>query len=259
MAKELPYFKFEPAEYLTKDISFCSLSAQGLFINICSYYWQRNCKLTKEQLLKRLNYETELNELINEGVIDLKDSYIIIKFLDIQLIDVAKTSKQNSENGSKGGRPKKPKINPVESENKPTALIPLSETKGIREDKIKEDKNISVFIEESHTPVLNNNFTEIQFLQRWKDARMYYDKQPTHISKLNTFELIDFNELKKTYNLKDFERAMQGMFQQKTLPTVRLRPTHFLKMNYFEQYLTCFTTKEKLFDNNKYKKPIERI
>ena len=24
MAKELPYFQFEPAEYLTKDISFCS-------------------------------------------------------------------------------------------------------------------------------------------------------------------------------------------------------------------------------------------
>ena len=28
----------------------------------------------------------------------------------------------------------------TESENKPTALIPLSETKGIREDKIREDK-----------------------------------------------------------------------------------------------------------------------
>ena len=37
MAKELPYFQFEPAEYLTKDISFCSLSAQGLFINICCF------------------------------------------------------------------------------------------------------------------------------------------------------------------------------------------------------------------------------
>jgi hypothetical protein len=34
MAKELPYFKFEPAEYLTKDV-FCSLAAQGLFINLC--------------------------------------------------------------------------------------------------------------------------------------------------------------------------------------------------------------------------------
>jgi hypothetical protein len=41
MAKELPYFKFEPAEYLTKDVS-CSLAAQGLFINLCSYYWQRS-------------------------------------------------------------------------------------------------------------------------------------------------------------------------------------------------------------------------
>jgi hypothetical protein len=138
MAKELPYFKFEPAEYLTKDISFCTLGAQGLFINICAYYWQRNCKLTKDQLLKRLNHLTEFDELIDEGVIDLNENgqTIVIKFLDNQLVDVEKTSKQNSANGAKGGRPKKPS----ESENKPTALISLSETKGIREDKIKEDK-----------------------------------------------------------------------------------------------------------------------
>ena len=136
MAKELPYFKFEPAEYLTKNISFCSLSAQGLFVNICSYYWQRNCKLTTEQVLKRLNYKTELDELISEGIIDLQDDFIVIKFLDNQLVEVEKTSKQNALNGAKGGRPKKP----TESENKPTALIPLSETKGIREDKIIEEK-----------------------------------------------------------------------------------------------------------------------
>jgi hypothetical protein len=141
MAKELPYFKFEPAEYLTKDISFCSLSAQGLFINICSYYWQRNCELTKEQLLRRLNHETELNELIQEGVIDLVENKIIIKFLDNQLNEVENKSKTNSTNGSKGGRPKK---NPTESETKPN-LNPIesesiSESKGIREDKIKEDE-----------------------------------------------------------------------------------------------------------------------
>jgi len=140
MAKELPYFKFEPAEYLTKDISFCSLSAQGLFMNICSYYWQRNCKLTKSQLLKRLNYETELNELIQEGVIDLDNENIIIKFLDLQLEEVVKTSNKNSKNGAKGGRPKKANKNPKESETKPTALISLSETKGIREDKIILDE-----------------------------------------------------------------------------------------------------------------------
>ena len=154
MAKELPYFKFEPAEYLTKDISFCSLGAQGLFINICAYYWQRNCKLTKNQLLKRLNHNKEFDELIDEGVIDLKENgqTIVIKFLDMQLLDVAKTSVQNSINGSKGGRPKKEKSNPKESENKPTALIPLSETKGIREDKIKEDE-------------INNKKEDVDFLK----------------------------------------------------------------------------------------------
>ena len=256
MAKELPYFKFEPAEYLTKDISFCSLSAQGLFINICSYYWQRNCKLTKEQLLKRLNYKDELNELIDEGVIDLDGSNISLKFLDIQLVDVAKTSNQNSINGAKGGRPKKAKSNPIESENKPTALIPLSETKGIREEEIKEDKITPIYVE---IPTQPNTVTEEVFLKRWCDARTHYDKVPTFIKKLTTFERIDFNDLRQDYKLKDFERAMTGMFQQKTYPKTRLRPTHFLKRENFEPYLTCFTTKEKLFDDNKYKKQIDRI
>ena len=64
----------------------------------------------------------------------MQDDFIVIKFLDNQLVEVEKTSKQNAINGAKGGRPKKP----TESENKPTALIPLSETKGIREEDIKE-------------------------------------------------------------------------------------------------------------------------
>ena len=145
MAKELPYFKFEPAEYLTKDISFCSLSAQGLFINICSYYWQRNCKLTKQQLLKRLNHPEELEELISEGALDLIDNLIIIKFLDYQLLEVEGKSKINSSNGSKGGRPKK---NPIESEIKPKLNPIESESKGIREEEIrKENNNDRIFSE----------------------------------------------------------------------------------------------------------------
>ena len=106
MAKELPYFKFEPAEYLTKDVSFCSLPAQGMFINACAYYWQRLGKLTKTQLLKRINNEELLNELHNEGVIDIENDNIKIKFLDIQLTEIVKSSKKNSENGKKGGHPK---------------------------------------------------------------------------------------------------------------------------------------------------------
>jgi hypothetical protein len=139
MAKELPYFKFEPAEYLTKDISFCSISAQGLFINICSYYWQRQCSLTLEQISRRFNYPNELNELIKEGIIDVTENNVKIKFLDIQLEDVSKLSNKNSANGSKGGRPKK---NPNETQTKPNLNPTESQTKGIREDKIKEDNII---------------------------------------------------------------------------------------------------------------------
>ena len=109
------------------------------------------------------------------------------------------------------------------------------------------------------TPQQINTLTEEVFLKRWCDARTYYDKLPTNITKLTTFEKIDFKELLQDYKLKDFEQAMQGMFQQKTYLKTRLRPSHFLKREHFETYLTCFTTKEKLFEDKKYKKPLERI
>ena len=147
MAKELPYFQFEPAEYLTGNISFCSLKTQGLFINLCSYYWQRSCNLTKQQLLKRLDFKDELEELLSENVIEIYDDIIKIKFLDEQISKATMQSKANSLNGSKGGRPKKesqikPKSNPIETEIKPKQKPIESQLKGIREDKIIEDKII---------------------------------------------------------------------------------------------------------------------
>jgi len=109
------------------------------------------------------------------------------------------------------------------------------------------------------TPTQQNTVTEDVFLKRWCDARTHYDKVPTFIKKLTTFERVDFNDLRQDYELKDFERAMQGMFQQSTYPKTRLRPSHFLKRDNFEPYLTCFTTKEKLFEKKGYKKQNDRL
>lgn len=136
MAKELPYFQFEPAEDLTKDVSFCTLSAQGLFINICAYYWQRQCNLTKEQFLRRFNFITEFEELLSEGIIDLEDNKIRIKFLDIQYNKATDFAKEQSRKGSLGGRPKKPIESQIKAEINPNE----SRTKAIREDKIIKDK-----------------------------------------------------------------------------------------------------------------------
>jgi hypothetical protein len=220
MAKELPYFKFEPAEYLTKDISFCSLSAQGLFINICSYYWQRNCELTKNQLLKRLNHETELNELIKEGVIDSVENKISIKFLDNQLNDVENKSKTNSSNGSKGGRPKKkPTKSELKPNQKPNESQTISESKGIREDKIREDE-----IKEN---IINNTafVKECKSSNQWIEVTAMQNKVSTEVVSLfiDNFEnhLIQMEEQKET--LKEYKEHFTHWLKKQDLSNFRVQ------------------------------------
>lgn len=94
---------------------------------------------------------------------------------------------------------------------------------------------------------VSKEYTQQQFLKRWKDARQHFDKMPTNISKLQSWELINFNNIKKTYSGEQIEQAIQGLFQQSTFPATRLRPSHFLELEHFEKYLTCFDTKEVLF------------
>jgi hypothetical protein len=176
MAKELPYFQFEPAEYLTKDVSFCSLSAQGLFVNICAYYWQRQCDLTKEQFLRRFNFINEFEELIKEGVIDVIDGVIKIKFLDNQFVKATEFSKEQSRKGALGGRPKKPNESQTKAEIKPNE----SQTKAIREDKIKEDKiKVNKRVNKFTPPTLlevENYFTENGYTkQSGTKAYNYYN------------------------------------------------------------------------------------
>ena len=45
MAKDLPYFKFFCSEWNDGDITLEDFKTQGLFINICSYYWSNECEL----------------------------------------------------------------------------------------------------------------------------------------------------------------------------------------------------------------------
>lgn len=233
MAKELPYFQFEPAEYLTKDISFCSLSAQGLFTNICSYYWQRECKLTKDQLLRRLNYINEFDELIDEGIIDLapNGNDIKIKFLDVQYKKATKQSETNSINGSKGGRPKKEK--PNESETKPKLNPNESKTKGIREDKIIEDN-------------IKKDYSKELFFEDWNELRKEHLKKPSFIKSMSSYDLAEFKELKKAYTRDEFRIALIGLFRQKKMPnditSMQTNPTHFLK--FFNSYITAGNDKD---------------
>ena len=160
MAKNFPYFKFTATEWLTGDIVFESLELQGLFINVCAVYWQRDGKLSIEDLIKRYKNESLINQLIDKYVWS-DNGTILIKFLDEQLVEANHISKINSENGKKGAEAKR---------NKATAKRPLNDSKAILSKEEKElnknnNKNKNkireyVFLTKSELDKLNSEFSE---------------------------------------------------------------------------------------------------
>jgi hypothetical protein len=171
MAKNFPYFKFIATEWMTGDIVFESFSTQGLFINICALYWQRNGQLSIDDINKRFKNPIELNEL-TDRFFSVNDGLICIKFLDEQLIDANHISKVNSENGSKGGRPKT-------LEKKPNANRPLTESKAKKSKEEKEEeikKELELKKKEflqAMTPYKNNYDAELlnDFYFYWTETK----------------------------------------------------------------------------------------
>lgn len=198
MSKRLPYFQFEPAEWLAGDIMFCTLQAQGLFTTIKALYWQKDCDLLLEQAIKRLKNEDLFEELISEKIIKIKSGKIKINFLDEQWKKLSEKSKINSKNGALGGRPKKQ----IESELKPngfeTLLENKSETKALRKEEIrkeeirKEDNKIKEDFKEEEKKSKNEIFgSEIIQNQTWIETismqnRISPDEIPKWIQKFNS-------------------------------------------------------------------------
>lgn len=108
MGKELPYFKFIANEWLTGDIAFEEYDVQGLFIIVCSTYWNRDCSITLAMLKQRLsNAREELWQcLIDGGYITVKGNQISIKFLDEQFSDLKQAHDKRVNAGRKGGNAK---------------------------------------------------------------------------------------------------------------------------------------------------------
>ncbi|HRC82057.1 MAG TPA: hypothetical protein PLF27_11810 [Sedimentibacter sp.] len=102
MAKELPYFKFQPSEWVTGDITLCSMEAQGLFINLCCFYWIKDCSISLTNAQQRFsNHVTSLEELLSKEIIKVNsDNKIIIEFLDEQMQKFSDISAKRSKSGS---------------------------------------------------------------------------------------------------------------------------------------------------------------
>ncbi|RZJ47685.1 MAG: hypothetical protein EOO44_22130, partial [Flavobacterium sp.] len=148
MSKELPYFKFFVNEWITGDITLEDYEVQGLFINICSYYWSKDCKITLTNVKKKFKSAApaSFEALISAKIMKVdKNDFMTISFLNEQKSSRVKLGLKNSENGKKGGAPKG-NANASKTEKQPNASINSTEkqAKTSNIEKRREEKTIPI-------------------------------------------------------------------------------------------------------------------
>lgn len=155
MAKELPYFKFEPNQWENGNIQMLSREDKGLFIDLCSMYWSRLGDVPFKLAMRKLcdGNATALKSLCAEEIIEIKDDAIHIAFLREQLLEFEHTSTQNSRNAKL--RWEKANKDKASSERNATASNPQCESDAIREEKRREEERKKEILSLS----LENDFT----------------------------------------------------------------------------------------------------
>ena len=140
MAKELPYFKFEPNQWENGNIQMLTRHDKGLFLDLCSMYWSRVGNVPLKLAIQKLcdGNATAFDSLILECIFEVIDGNIFIKFLSEQLNEFEDISNQNAKN-AKDGWEKRRKIK-ASSDINATASISQCENDAIREEKRREEK-----------------------------------------------------------------------------------------------------------------------
>ena len=175
MAKDLPYFKFFCSEWSDGDITLENYEIQGLFINICSYYWSNNCELELSKLNKRFKNDFNIETLIENNIIKINGSFISISFLDKQLIEREQQSALKSKGGKASAEAKRllkiqHQANTSSTENQHMLKSCSTESQLLRKDKIREEE-----IRKE-----NNNdriFSELIISESWLENTAMQSKQ----------------------------------------------------------------------------------
>ena len=202
MAKDLPYFQFEPSEYLAGDISICSLESQGVFINLCCLYWQKECELGLSKALRRFK-QGLIQELIDEDVIKVDEDQIVISFLDDQYNTISERKKKLSEAGRKGGKVSKPK--PPLSDTKATPKhLEKRREEDSKEEEIKKYNNTSIKMKPKASPLhqdLKKDFLEY-YLDQTGNEFFWTAKEATNLKQLISKLTFSIEEKKEKSSAK---------------------------------------------------------
>lgn len=217
MSKDLPYFKFIASEWLTGNICFEPFESQGLFINICALYWNRGGVLKLSEIEQRYKKKSIIAKL-SDRFFSLSDGYIQIEFLDEQLSERERLSKQNAMNGQKGGFSKSKK-NVANAKRTPSeTLAKPSNIEKEKEEEQEKSKNKKKIEEVLIFPFDSDRFKS--FWKIWKD----YKKQNHKFSykgilseQASLKELSELSEGNEEIALKIIEQSIskgwKGLFK----------------------------------------------
>jgi len=212
MSKNLPYFKFFTSEWLNGDITLEEYELQGLFINICAYYWHKEgVGITIVTLEKKFRTDKIIHLYNSELLSEDDNGFVKIKFLDEQLSEFKIRKKQLSDAGKKGALIKKQLAGVKPGLSNPEAT---REDKDKDKDKIRKDNGIierKTAFKESLAKHKNNYESKLlnEFFSYWceygeKDKKMRFEKQTSFSieRRLGTWKL---NEKKYGFksNIKD--------------------------------------------------------
>ena len=239
MAKELPYFKFFVSEWNDGDITLEDYEVQGLFINLCSYYWSNECDLQFAKTKKKFKDapEDSWKTLLKSNIIKNDDGNLVITFLDEQQEERLQQSKVKSKGGKASAEARRLKklaeqeqqeINRNSTESQHVLNSCSTESQLLREEKIRED----------------NIYTKENFLENWNQLRSHYLKTPSNLNKLYREESDSFNDLENDTTKEQYHKALHGLFKQEKVPAdvMWFRPKHFL--NNIDTYLDAELNKK---------------
>ena len=212
MAKELPYFKFEPSEWDNGNIQLCSRESKGLFIDICSIYWQRVGELPYALALQKLcnGNKDALQELCNNEIIAVIDGNIVIEFLEEQLSEFGNVSEKRRKAAQKRWKDA-------------SAMQMQSKSNAIREDKIKEEekrgenKNLEWFLKQFDEIFVDNlkmTHKGKDFMQAAKEAYAHLAADPVRL------KIAESADCKKLLNTWLSNQKIQKHGKQPTANTV---------------------------------------
>ena len=204
MAKELPYFRFYPSEWLEGDITLEKLNCQGLFIQVCAYYWKKDCKIYKKffkNFHKRLGVsqatvKTMLNTLVQSGIIKVDENErVIIDFLDEQYVILSAARQQKVDAGRSGGQ---------------ASLKHRSSYKDNNKEKDKEYNRISMVIIDYFNKICNKNFKHVESNLRVIRARLkegYSEDDCKKVIRIKNNQWKDDEKQKQFIRIETFFRA----------------------------------------------------